>query len=82
MHRTFADNSIITPDNGQRKPHIISGFGPNILTPLGQKPRVTEQRPDSQLPTPTTQLNQHLTVEQLALEQESPIDTTIYLCAS
>lgn len=79
LHRTYVDDLAVTPKHLQRRA-LVNGFGETILTPLGQKAKVTSG--ESTKTTPVPQPLQHVTVEQLALEQESPIDTTIYLCTN
>ena len=79
VHRTYLDDSVVTPKNGQRKNHIVNSFGQTILTPLTQKAKGITGG-ESQKTTPVPNPLQHVTVEQMALEQESPFDTTMYLC--
>ena len=37
VHKSYLDESEVTPKNGQRKNHIVNSFGQTILTPLTQK---------------------------------------------
>ena len=54
LHRTYLDDSVITPKNGQRRNPAINSFGQTILTPIEHKTRGVIGG-DSQKTTPVPQ---------------------------